>query len=61
MGQHDAQPEQNNDDQLVVNEVWYDGMPLSHSGERGSFYPVFERSKLSVELGYATANLAYAS
>jgi hypothetical protein len=54
MGQHDAQPEQNNDDQLVVNEVWYHGMALFHGGERGPFYPVFERSELSAELGYTT-------
>jgi hypothetical protein len=35
MREHDAQPEQDNDDQLIVNVVWYHGGPLSHSGERG--------------------------
>src|SRR5262249_23932890 len=47
VGQHEAQPKQDNDDQLIVHEVWYHGVPLSHSGERGPFYPVFERSELS--------------
>ena len=32
-------------------------MPLSQGGERGPFYPVFERSELSAELGYATTPL----
>src|SRR5215813_2685183 len=52
VGQHDAQPHQDQDHQLIVEEVWYHGIASLHGGERRPFYPVFERSELSAGLGY---------
>jgi hypothetical protein len=55
--QHEAQPEQGQDHQLLVDEVWYHGMTPLHGGERGPFYPVFERSELSADLRYTTVRV----
>src|SRR5262249_14550144 len=53
VGQHDTQPHQDQDHQLIVDEVGDHGIASLH-GERRPFYPVFERSELSAGLRYAT-------
>jgi hypothetical protein len=57
VGQHEVQPKQDNDDQLIVNEVWDHGVPLSHRSERGPLYPVFERSELSAAVRDTTHDI----
>jgi hypothetical protein len=43
VGQDKAEPEQNQDHQVIVNEVWDHGIAPLHSGDRRPFYLVFRR------------------
>jgi len=43
VGQHDAQPEQDEDHQLIVHQVWNHGIAPLHSGVRGAFYRILSR------------------
>jgi hypothetical protein len=56
-GEHDAQPQQDEDHQLIVDEVWMHRMAPLHRGEREPFYPVFEPSELSARSLYTTPYL----
>src|SRR5205823_12736887 len=37
VGQHDAQPEEDEDHQVIVHQVWNHGITPLHSGVRGHF------------------------
>ena len=50
--QHEAQPEQDQDHQLIVNEVRNHRIAPLHDGGGGPFYPVFKPSELSAAVGY---------
>jgi hypothetical protein len=52
--QHDAPPEQDQDHQLIVDEVWDHGMAPLHDGDRRPFYLVFRPKELSAAIGYTT-------
>src|SRR5262249_812307 len=52
--QHEAQPEQDQDHQLIVNEVRNHRIAPLHDGVGGPFYPVFKPSELSAAVGYTT-------
>ena len=50
--QHEAQPEQGQDHQLIVNEVRNHRIAPLHDDVGGLFYPVFKPSELSAAVGY---------
>src|SRR5919108_2975729 len=52
--QHEAQPEQGQDHQLIVNEVRNHRIAPLHDDVGGPFYPVFKPSELSAAVGYTT-------
>jgi hypothetical protein len=54
VGQHDAQPEQDQDHQLIVDEVWYHRIAPLSSGVKGPFYRILELFELSAAVGYTT-------
>src|SRR4029453_17859825 len=53
-GQHDAQPEQDEDHQLIVHQVWNHGIAPLHSGVIGAFYRILESGELSAAQRYTT-------
>ncbi len=52
--QHEAQPEQDQDHQLIVNEVRNHRIAPLHDGIGGPFYPVFRPQELSAVVRYTT-------
>ena len=55
--QHEAQPEQGQDPQPIVNEVRNHRIAPLHDGVGGPFYPVFKPSELSAGRRYATRSV----
>jgi hypothetical protein len=54
MWQHDAQPEQDQDHELIVDVVRNHRIAPLHDGVGGPFYPVFRPQELSAAVGYTT-------
>ena len=58
MRQHEIQPEQDQDHQLIVHEVRNHRIAPLPDGVGRPFYPVFKPSELSAALGYTTQQVA---
>ena len=53
-GKQDAQPEEDQDDQWIVSEVWKHSIGPLPSEIKGPFYRILELCELSAAVRYAT-------